>query len=79
MDFLSESDINCLNESISENKDISFQRIKNKSHDIPYEKAWSNGQNSVIQFIDIAVDGGANEELVKFIQLSIEDDILILR
>ena len=78
MDFLSESDINCLSESILENKDLSFRLIKDKSHEKSYEKAWAKEKNSVIPYIDIAIDGGASEELVKYIALNIENENLII-
>ena len=37
---LSESEIECLNEAIAENKDISFKKLTEKSHD----SAWQNAQ-----------------------------------
>lgn len=39
LDYLSESDEECLLEAIAENKDLSFGELTDKSHDTAYEKA----------------------------------------
>jgi uncharacterized phage-associated protein len=39
LDYLSESDIECLIESIEENKNLSFKELTEKSHDSAYNKA----------------------------------------
>ncbi len=79
MDFLSESDVLCLNESIRENRDLNFGQLKDKSHDSSYEKAWALKRNSVIPFDEIAASAGANEELRKYILLNIENERLVLK
>lgn len=62
--YLSKSDLSCINESLSENKNLSFTRISDKSHD----SAWASANlNDEINFIDMAIAEGANEEMVKYI------------
>lgn len=64
LDELSQSDIECLDKSIAENKDLTFGQIKNKSHDAAYDKASENGP---IGFDEIAKVGGADEAMVNYI------------
>ena len=70
MDQFSESDLECLIESIEENKDLSFQALVEKSHKQAYDKA---GLNNEIKSEDIAIEGGANEEMLKYIKLQLEN------
>lgn len=71
LDYLSESDIECLNESIEENKHLSFNDLTNKSHDEAYNKSsWS------INYLDMARAIGADENTLKYInQQMINDSI----
>ena len=63
LDYLSESDIECLEESIEENKNLSFDELTEKSHDLAYNKAsW------VISYFDIARAAGADEKVLKYIE-----------
>lgn len=62
LDHLSETDMNCLNESISENRDLSFQELTFKSHDEAYHKAeWQ------IDYLDIAKAEGDDHERINYI------------
>ena len=64
MDFLSKSNIDALDKSISEYKDIDSIRLSELSHDI----AWNNADKSdKINFIDIAKAGGASDEMIDYI------------
>ncbi len=73
--FLSESDIECLSESFGENKDLNFTKLSEKSHDL----AWKNAdRNDDISPTLIASAGGAKEELLKYIELNIENENLNL-
>lgn len=71
LDFLSESDIECLNESIAENKDLDFPELTDKSHDYAYNKAnWS------IDYMDMAkAVGASNDNLFYINQQKINDNI----
>ncbi|MDN3672957.1 Panacea domain-containing protein [Flavobacterium branchiarum] len=71
LDYLSESDIECLNESIEENRDLSFVDLTNKSHDDAYNKAYW-----VINYLDMARAIGADDNVLMFInQQMINDNI----
>lgn len=70
LDQFSESDLECLRESILENKDLTFDELVNKSHGFAYKKA---GANKEISIEDIAIEGGANEEMLKYITLLLEN------
>lgn len=62
LDFLSESDLECLSESIDENKDLNFPDLTEKSHDFAYNKAgW------VIDYLDMAKTLGAGKEILNYI------------
>lgn len=61
---LSQSDIECLDKSIIENKDLSFGQICEKSHDI----AWVNTpRDSMMDFADIMREDGNSEEFISFV------------
>jgi len=74
MDVFSDSDIECLNESIIENKSLDFFRLKNKSHDSAYDWAEKNtGINSTIPYEQIALSGGASEDMIDYIRIISEN------
>jgi len=61
-EWLSKSEINCIDESFEENKNLSFSQLTDKSHDM----AW----NVAMHYMDkkkIAEAGGANEALLNYI------------
>lgn len=72
---LSESEIECLIESINENKNLTFKQLVDKSH----KTAWTNAKNDTNNFdnrmsiIDIAMEAEANTEILKYIHLNIEN------
>lgn len=70
LDELSKSDINCLNESIAENKDLSFSELVNKSHGTAYD---NSRQSDRIRVTAIAQEGGANEDQIKYINENMMD------
>ena len=52
IDELSESDIECLTDSINENKNIEFPRLKDKAHDQAYKRTQKDGKQYVpIEYI----------------------------
>ena len=71
LDDISESAVECLIESIIENKDLSFSALTDKSHKEAWNKA--KDQTEEIDFVDIASEGGANEEMLKYINLNFEN------
>lgn len=68
---LSKSDVECLNESILENKDLSFSQLKAKAHDAAYNKAEKLKENSIdIQYI--FEQENLSESQIRFITESYE-------
>ena len=75
LDVLSDSDVECLDLSIEENKTLSFGQLKEKSHDVAYNWAWDNlGKNSTIPYVKIASAGGASAEMIEYIKLLAENE-----
>ena len=73
-DFLSETDLECLTESIEENKNLSFKVLTNKSHDEAYMKSsWS------INPIDIAKSGSADKDMIAYINQQLINERIELR
>lgn len=70
MDELSETDIDCILESILENNNLSFQELCDKSHQEAWHKATANGS---ICIEEIAKEGGASTEMINYIVDSIHD------
>ena len=69
MDCLSVFDVECLDESIKENKDLDSDTLSEKSHDY----AWKNSDiNEEIDIINIAKAEGASEEMIDYIKENIE-------
>jgi uncharacterized phage-associated protein len=66
---LSESNIECLTESIQENSTLNFDQLSDKSH----KTAWNNAIDNEMDTIDIAQEGGANEEMIKYIRINLEN------
>ncbi len=64
MDYISKAQIKCLIESIEENKTLDFSALTHKSHDTAWQRA---SFNDVIDLVEIAIAGGANEEMIKYI------------
>jgi hypothetical protein len=69
IDTLAESNIECLNQAISENKNLTFNQLTQKSH----KSAWEAAANDEMSAIDIAREGGANDEILKYIELNLEN------
>ncbi len=63
--YLSKSDIECLQESINENKNLTFDQLTEKSHDKAYN---SCDLNNEIDFLNMAIAAGADEDVLKYIE-----------
>ena len=69
-DYLSETDIECLDESLALHKHLSYGGRVDASHD----SAWKNTKlNSDIDYIDIAKAAGAKESLMEYIICNMEN------
>lgn len=72
IDTLSESNIECLIEAIDENRQLNFNQLTLKSHNT----AWEAASNDEMSVIEIAREGGANDEMLKYIELNLENQII---
>lgn len=75
MDEFSDSDLECLDEAINEIMDLTFDERTKKSHDPAYLKAWNkrgHKQSEKINVIDIAIAGGADEEMQSYLKDELE-------
>lgn len=72
MEELSESDLQCLLESIEENKNLSFGQLREKSH----QRAWDAANNDEMDVLEIAAEGGASEEMLNYIKDNLENQAL---
>jgi uncharacterized phage-associated protein len=62
LDELSISEIKCLDESINENKDLSFNQLSEKSHG----SAWSSSSLCEIPLEEIAKEAKMNEHMIEY-------------
>lgn len=70
LEYLSETDVECLNEALQENKDLNFKQLTDKSHDPAYNQAL---KDDYIPLLEIAKVGGANEAMLNYIQLNVQN------
>lgn len=74
-DYISLAARECLDASISENSQLTFSQLKNKSHDAAWEHAYSSG--GVIDPVSMAKAGNADEAMLEYIaEQCIVDQIL---
>ncbi len=73
LDFLSESDIECLDKSIDDNKELSFTALTDKSHDSAYHNAsWQ------IDYLDMAKVAGADINTLTYIREQMINDSIFI-
>jgi hypothetical protein len=66
--------LDCLEESILENQDLSFRQLKEKSHDQAYQKA---SKDDKISFREMAKVLGADETILEFMKLNSENESIL--
>ncbi len=76
MDELSESDLERLNFSFDENADLSFDDLEKKSHGPAFSKTHIARP---IDFLDIAAEGGASDEMIEIIMEEAENEGIFSR
>lgn len=78
LDYLSESDIQCLDESIKENAHLTFNQLKEKSHDCAWREAYDNKamKGDLMSSLSIARAAGANDDMIEYISEQMEDLVL---
>lgn len=72
MDYLSESDIECLDKAIAKVAGMNFSQIMNDTHGKEWERAFNNTKDKVMDDLNIAREGGANEAVIDYLRESIE-------
>ena len=75
MDYIAPVAIRFLDESIEENKNLTFQELIVKSHD----KAWENAKNAIpniLSPVDMAEAGGCSREFLEYVREMVEIDCL---
>jgi uncharacterized phage-associated protein len=73
MRYLSTSDIEYLDKSIRENRNVDMNTLSEKSHDIAWQEAWNRRQSSEINPISMAKASGASDEMLAYIK---EDELI---
>lgn len=73
LDYFSKSEMDCINESIKENKDLSFAELTQKSHDIAWNSAIEDYLTDTIDTLKIAEAGGADSKMIKYIETHLEN------
>ena len=72
-DYLSESEKEALDASIQENASLSFEQLKNKSHDKIWQKNYREGKSKkVIATMDLAESAHASEAMKEYIKENLE-------
>lgn len=72
-DYLSESEKEALDASIQENASLSFEQLKNKSHDKIWLKNYREGKGKkVIAMMDLAVSAHASDAMKEYIKENLE-------
>jgi uncharacterized phage-associated protein len=71
MDLFSESDLECIDESLRENRYLSFNQLKKKSHDNAYCKA---AKDDKISYREMAKQAGANTSMLSYMQEIAENE-----
>ncbi|HOX82233.1 MAG TPA: Panacea domain-containing protein [Chryseolinea sp.] len=70
LELFAETEIECLSESIQENKSLSFSSLSEKSHDDAWKKA---DANDTMSLLDMARVGGAQQGMIQYIQEILEN------
>lgn len=71
LDFLSQSERECIDESIRENAGLTFDELKRKSHDSAWQEAYE-GEDDLMNTISIAKAAGADEAMLEYIKEQLE-------
>lgn len=76
MDFLSESDIECLDKAIEKVASMTFEEICADTHGDEWNRVRNNG-GRFMDNLNIAREGGASEEAVEYLKDALELDTIL--
>ena len=68
MDYLSKADIEALNNSISENANLSYGDLRAKSHGKEWSRAYQSQGRKVMDIIGMAKDAMASDGMIEYIK-----------
>ena len=68
MDYLSKADIEALNNSISENANLSYGDLRAKSHGKEWRRAYQSQGRKVRDVIGMAKDAMASDYMIEYIK-----------
>ena len=71
LDYLSKADIEALNNSISENANLSYGDLRAKSHGEEWSRAYNQQGRKVMDIVGMAKDGMASEDMIEYIKESL--------
>lgn len=75
LDYLSESDIKCLNDAIDKVSSMDFSMIVNDTHEAEWKRVFNGrSKNKVMNNLNIAKDGGADDDRLNYLQEYFELD-----
>lgn len=77
MDELSNSDIECIANSIKENLPLSFNELSNKSHNLAWTTANNSKPNSPINVLLMAKEAGATDDMMEYIKEDLQLNAII--
>ena len=72
-DYLSKSEMECLDEAIRENVGLTFDELKRKSHDAAWREAYE-ADDDTMSTLSIAKAAGADEAMLEYIMEQLEID-----
>ena len=72
-DYLSKSEMECLDEAIRENVGLTFDELKRKSHDAAWQEAYEAADDTM-STLSIAKAAGADEAMLEYIMEQLEID-----
>lgn len=72
LESFSQSEIEVINSAIEENNKLGFKKLTDKSHDYAWKRALKDFE---IAIVDIAKAGGANTDMIKYINTHLENQL----
>lgn len=72
LNYLSKSNIQCLDDAIRKVASMEFGDIVKDTHGVEWNRAYRIGQNKVMDNLNIAREGGADEDIVEYLREALE-------